>query len=772
MPRTRARAESSTTAVAASTSPSPQPSTSQSQTLGANEDGYTSASSSSSSSSTQSSDSEGSRRAKHARVTLDPSQPPTTKGTARARVYVACHECRSRRVRCDGAKPACFNCKRRHPERESCIYDVAPRRRGVDKAPGLRIRSAVGHRAPRKSQSQRARKDDEVNEAGQPPAKPSSFEDVLHSFDPASFDPDAVDSYRLPTPPPMHTTPQDEEREEHDGEMTVEATPSMQFARDTWWEALLTLYSSDDADPSVDSLASTVSTRSATTKQIFLDLRATMSILVHWANFVHPRRLFESLVNPNRRNFVQPSLLLSMLAIGALVQGSELRGGAKGRRRALKLVEHAHSALQASLNSNWIDIGLVQAAWFMACFEFQGHPERSWTRRRSAMVLLDSIIRLMSLNSIDAGVPETQYSIFQTYTQMYSTGGVPANTTGSTGSSDAGSTTSSASGANRGCECEYYIQQQWPSIAAIAPLYGVITMWPLNMSEADIRKEECRRTVWSSVILSASHYCFTADRLREPVDLSIADYRSYALLFPGEAFSRTGLATIRRDNVWSLHIRAKVLCQTSARYQRDQTLSLQERAQFATNACLEADAIEAAVARHTCHVDNHILWQIRDALSVTKMCVSYELKQYDPRITTDGTWDLYREKIAVWLHEMMNVGKIMWERLQADDDARRPILVPWLMGHIIRALRCYESDPALVAALQTAKTLLVPMEYLMRLWPCADQRDMWQPYRYQLVKYCLEVGLEPPQAWVPPIDLYESGRGSSPGSGAGLMSAV
>ena len=162
----------------------------------------------------------------------------------------------------------------------------------------------------------------------------------------------------------------------------------------------------------------------------------------------------------------------------------------------------------------------------MACFEFQGHPERSWTRRRSAMVLLDSIIRLMALNSIDAGVPETQYSIFQTYAQMYSTGGVPANTMRRTGSNDAGSTRSSASGATRGCECEYYIQQQWPSIAEIAPLSGVTTMWPLNMSEADIRKEECRRTVWSSVILCASHYCFTGDRPREPVDLSIADYRS------------------------------------------------------------------------------------------------------------------------------------------------------------------------------------------------------------------------------------------------------
>lgn len=86
----------------------------------------------------------------------------------------------------------------------------------------------------------------------------------------------------------------------------------------------------------------------------------------------------------------------------------------------------------------------------------------------------------------------------------------------------------------------------------------------------------------------------------------------------------------------------------------------------------------------------------------------------------------------------------------------------------------------------------MPMEYLMRLWPCTgkssllmlekpflntrprlDQREMWQPYRYQLVNYCLDAGLEPPQTWVPPIVLPSGpGSGSSPGSGAGSTAAV
>jgi len=65
-------------------------------------------------------------------------QPPTTQGKARTRVYVACLQCRSRKIRCDGAKPTCHNCGRRSSE---CKYDAVPKRRGPDKKPGARQRT-------------------------------------------------------------------------------------------------------------------------------------------------------------------------------------------------------------------------------------------------------------------------------------------------------------------------------------------------------------------------------------------------------------------------------------------------------------------------------------------------------------------------------------------------------------------------------------------------------------------------------------------------------
>ncbi len=129
------------------------------------EDGYRSASSSSSA--------HESRNAKKSKIALDSSQPLTAKGKPRRRVYVACREwyvaipinssqryayslcrSRSRKVRCDGATPACYNCQRRLPGVHACDYDAAPKRRGHDKVPGSRMRFAGEDGALRSSQPQ------------------------------------------------------------------------------------------------------------------------------------------------------------------------------------------------------------------------------------------------------------------------------------------------------------------------------------------------------------------------------------------------------------------------------------------------------------------------------------------------------------------------------------------------------------------------------------------------------------------------------------------
>ena len=59
---------------------------------------------------------------------------------------------RGRKIRCDGAKPICHNCSRRTENPHICTYDTAPKRRGPDKVPGARQRSAgsTGEKAPRR----------------------------------------------------------------------------------------------------------------------------------------------------------------------------------------------------------------------------------------------------------------------------------------------------------------------------------------------------------------------------------------------------------------------------------------------------------------------------------------------------------------------------------------------------------------------------------------------------------------------------------------------
>ena len=66
---------------------------------------------------------------------------------------------RTRKVRCDGAKPECHNCvKRTDPIAGRCSYDAAPRRRGKDRTPGSRRLAPL---EPKKTRTTRSRVEEE-----------------------------------------------------------------------------------------------------------------------------------------------------------------------------------------------------------------------------------------------------------------------------------------------------------------------------------------------------------------------------------------------------------------------------------------------------------------------------------------------------------------------------------------------------------------------------------------------------------------------------------
>lgn len=177
----------------------------------------------------------------------------------------------------------------------------------------------------------------------------------------------------------------------------------------------------------------------------------------------------------------------------------------------------------------------------------QGHPGQCWDRCRDSGILLDSLIRLLNLTHLDAERPEAQYSLFATHASTVdaSSGRPPTFTDAVHGAASAqsqsqpgaqwngidfgvGGADRSGSGRQVKCACrQYTLKQQWPTVSEIAPLWETTAMWPDGMSEGELRKEECRRLMWSSVMLTAGQNSYTsADAEKERADLFIKDYRN------------------------------------------------------------------------------------------------------------------------------------------------------------------------------------------------------------------------------------------------------
>lgn len=162
----------------------------------------------------------------------------------------------------------------------------------------------------------------------------------------------------------MHANEDEDEAETSNQGQQIAAAPSMKFARETWWDALLVTYTNDSEGCAVVDGILSNEQRLDATQRIFTDIRTLLRASLYWASFMHLPRFFETILDPVRRQTVQPALLIGMLAVGALVKRAKDRTDyAKDRERAMKLVDHAHSAIQASLASNWVDVGLVEAAW-------------------------------------------------------------------------------------------------------------------------------------------------------------------------------------------------------------------------------------------------------------------------------------------------------------------------------------------------------------------------------------------------------------------------
>ncbi|KIJ54399.1 hypothetical protein M422DRAFT_222008 [Sphaerobolus stellatus SS14] len=772
-------------------------------------------------------------------------QPPTAQGRMRTRVYVACLQCRSRKIRCDGGKPKCQKCSRRSSE---CSYDTAPKRRGPDKKPGARQRTskkakAAQEEAARKAEIEagpngssvpeqlapahneasgsrkRARRSDSNGaihlttpsasrtETSASTSTPSSVELSQHalpaedsnislgltsippladliatshiekadarlvddphfSLTPLSFDYDPPETNHASSSLPLsaqsnndfmtntlgtwypdftsaHITSVNEEDNEVDNEVSkrkwyqyeIGSEPSLDFTRKTWWDNLLSVYA-----PGSD--------RAVTARLIHSDLQRLFKTSNYFVSFFNVPLFFSIFCNPLERDRMQPSLVIAALAMSNFLQSSELQGGNAGRSRSIWLRDLAQASLEASFNARWVDPTLAQAAWLLAMFETCAHPYHTTERSCSAMVMMDSIIRGLGLTAIDADHPNVS---------KFAQRGVPIVPIAE----------NARVSRQNGCSCRSLtLGSVSRSSHEHTPLWTATAAWNPDWNIAEIRKEESRRLCWSALQLAAGHTSHAAAFSTASFDYYCIQPSNYALLFPGESLLDSPVFTSShspKDSIWALYSRAMLLWNSCLRM-RSANVSSDEKAAFAFHAWIESTAIEEALDAHTCGCDQAFLFQGKEYLFMTRMCISYEFRRYIPH-PESGVNNLFnRKKAETWLVNQANIAKRIMQGLHTVTGhrnnilAQRPFFIWWFMSQAARALSLWECDNTLIVALEVCKAYYPAMDYLACLWPCESQRIKYRKLHVRIVEACQTAGIPPP----PPPNFQLLAPGSPP----------
>ena len=159
--------------------------------------------------------------------------------------------------------------------------------------------------------------------------------------------------------------------------------PSVQFCRETWFDHVRDLYDVS-TQVSGDSSYLGLAQRGSSMSQIVEDIRYIFKSSYHWFSFLNVRRFYSNFMDPIRRGHMQPSLLLSLLAVSKCLQGAERLLCPDGSYHAAMLLrDEAQGYLEASLHARAIDVELAQAAWvrlnlsgrlfnLMAAFDLEG----------------------------------------------------------------------------------------------------------------------------------------------------------------------------------------------------------------------------------------------------------------------------------------------------------------------------------------------------------------------------------------------------------------
>ncbi|KAG9101620.1 hypothetical protein FS749_005158 [Ceratobasidium sp. UAMH 11750] len=511
--------------------------------------------------------------------------------------------------------------------------------------------------------------------------------------------------------------------------------PSVAFARKTWWDNLLEMYAPTKAEAA---------------QKVTSDLKYLFKSSNYWLSFLNINLFMTNYNHRERRENIQPSLLLAALAYSTFTQSSEIEKGSAGRARAMELRNYAQAALEASLNSQRLDPTLAQAAWLLALFEVSAHPEHSTARSRSALVFLDNIIRLLGLTVLDVMDPAVKvFSPDQVPRLPLS----PKKSDNLTPSAPYPLTAHSGPTIPTTCACHTLSIVCTTTHAQMTPFWVSSPGWDPSWTEAEIRREESRRLVWSSLTLAAGFTAHDAAFAKDPADLHLVHASNYALCFPAELMMRGVPNPIHssQESVWALYARAMLLWNSCLSLRKlAHRMTDTERAEFAVNVWLETNTIEEALNRHTCAFERNSLFQGREYLFNTRMFISWEFRRYIPSPDTEVHQQFHRRKAEEWLRHQAEVAKRLMQGLHTVTGltsnvlGKRPYFVWWFMSQVSRCLSLWQCDQSLFIALEVARAFLPPIDYLTCLWPCPAQRSRYYEIRQRLHNECVKYGLEPP----------------------------
>ncbi|KAL1945856.1 hypothetical protein VTO73DRAFT_1858 [Trametes versicolor] len=510
----------------------------------------------------------------------------------------------------------------------------------------------------------------------------------------------------------------------HDNPPFVSHSPP-NYGSTSWWDELLEQYSPSGPEQSF--------------QDIITDITFLFSTSSYWLSFVCLPILIRDLGDPTQRGRLQP-FIMSALAMAMLMKSSELECGPKGRDLACLFHQRAKASLLSACNSQSVDYTLAEAALMQALFESSAHPNYSSKEATSALELLDRIIHVLSLTSMDRG--DSSASSFHR-------GSAPIV---DTGHGHRRPTTCICTGhlftPNSPSDPKYLSQSFSPP-------------WDPQWGEEEIRKEECRRLCWCALTLVSTYTAQCAAFHTEPMEFRLADPANYVLLFPGEAFERAtnhqhAFGQSPKESVWALYCRSMLLWNSSSIIQRDDTLDPDDRARFAIDVFHETRDIQDALRMHTCNMDTGLAYVCREYLYDTRMTITYELRRLQDGDAPALPPIFNRRQAEEWLFYQGQVANRAYQSVHQLGNpegylfARRPFQVTWFANQVAIALGLWEYDHGLMRALDLAKQFLVPLDVLNAIWPCPAQASHRDELRRRLHDACVAAGQPPP----PPIQAH------------------